>query len=180
MVQKIAGYIIAGIGLIGLGYFRRYHGTVIPYPFLWLIVSGLVCIAGIWMVGSAGKKKLLGKEQEDDARVDKLMRSGEKILLTTGNCETKENSYHREIDNESMSKAEMLDASFYPNRNYRQEFIEQSAIIYQYQGAGKQIRMVSQSFPFSKNSLTAMVENKQLHLYINPFDKNDYVFVAGK
>ena len=53
---------------------------------------------------------------------------------------------------------------------------EQSAIVYYYTTADQKIRMTSQSFSFNAETLMHYVENKKLVLYVNRFEKNDYVF----
>ena len=77
---------------------------------------------------------------------------------------------------EGNSRAEQIDALTDLNRHYKQEYIEQSAIIYQYNDGDKNIRMTSQTFPFNDSTLELNIESKKLFLYVNRFDKNDYIF----
>ena len=116
------------------------------------------------------------QEKYNKDRLDRLKQSGERILLTVDNCEIRENNYYEEAINESSSRVQQIDPLYDLNRNYRQHYIEQSAVIYYYKIGDKKHRMTSQSFSFNAQTLTNYVENKMLVLYVNRFDKNDYAF----
>jgi hypothetical protein len=176
MLKKLTGYLLAGIGFIGFGFFRNYKGSTIPYSTLWLILSIAVGLIGLCLIPSKKSTKLSKQEKYNRERLDRLKQSGNKILLTVDNCEIRENSYYEEVINESSSRVQQIDALYDPNRNYRQDYIEQSAIIFYYTVGDKKKRMTSQSFPFNANTLTNYLENKMLVLYVNRFDENDYAF----
>lgn len=176
MLKKLTGYLFAGIGFIGFGFFRNYNGSVIPYSTLWFFLSIAVGLIGLYLIYFTKSNKLTKQEKYNKKRLDRLKQSGEKILLTVDNCEIRENNYYEEVIKESSSRVQQIDALYEPNRNYRQDYIEQSAIIYYYKIGDKKQRMTSQSFSFNAKTLTNCVENKMLFLYVNRFDKNDYAF----
>lgn len=176
MLKKLIGYLLAGIGFIGFGFFRNYKGSVIPYSTLWLILSIAIGLVGLAFIYITKSNKLSKQEKYNKERLDRLKQSGERILLTVDNCEIKENNYYEEVVNESSSRVQQIDALYDPNRNYRQDYIEQSAIIYYYKNGDKKHRMTSQSFSFNAKVLTNYVEKKMIVLYVNRFDKNDYAF----
>ncbi len=176
MLKKLTGYLLAGIGFIGFGFFRNYKGSVIPYSTVWFFLSIAVGLLGLGLIYLTKPNKLTKQEKYNKERLDRLKLSGERILLTVDNCEIRENNYYEEVINESSSSVQQIDALYDPNRNYRQDYIEQSAIIYYYKTGDTKHRMTSQSFSFSAKTLTNYVENKMLVLYVNRFDKNDYVF----
>ena len=92
------------------------------------------------------------------------------------NCEIRENNYYEEKNDERLSKIQAIDALYNPNENYKQNYIEQTAIIYNYDIGYKKIKMTSQSFPFSTGILINYIENKSIMLYFNKLDETDYAF----
>jgi len=176
MLKKLTGYILAALGFIGFGYFRNYKGSVIPYSTLWFFLSIAVGLVGLVLIYLSKSNKLSKQEKYNKERLDRLKQSAERILLTVDNCEIRENNYYQEVINEGNSKVEQIDALYEPNRNYHQDYIEQSAIIYYYKFGDKKHKMTSQSFLFNATTLTNYVENKMVVLYVNRFDKNDYAF----
>ena len=176
MLKKFTGYLLAGTGFIGFGFFRNYKGSVIPYSTLWFFLSSAVGLVGLCFIYLTKSNRLSKQEKYNKERLERLIQSGERILLTVDNCEIKENNYYEEVINESSSRVQQIDALYDPNKNYRQDYIEQSAIIYYHKIDDKKHRMTSQSFPFNVKTLTNYVEKKMLVLYINRFDKNDYAF----
>ena len=108
--------------------------------------------------------------------VERLRKDGEKIILTTTNCEVKENNYYDEVVNKKIGTGAVVDALYDPNRNVRQNYIEQSAIIYYYQSGSKKIRMTSQTFPFNAETLGKYLENSSVVLYVDRNNKNEYAF----
>lgn len=176
MLKKFTGYLLAGTGFIGFGFFRNYKGSVIPYSTLWFFLSIAVGLVGLCFIYLTKSNKLSKQEKYNKERLERLIQSGERILLTVDNCEIKENNYYEEVINESSSRVQQIDALYDPNKNYRQDYIEQSAISYYHKIGDKNHRITSQSFPFNAKTLTNYVEKKMLVLYINRFDKNDYAF----
>ena len=176
MLKKLTGYLLVGIGLIGFGFFKNYKGSVIPYSTLWFFSGIAVGLLGLSLIYLTKSNKLTKQEKYNKDRLDRLKQSGERILLTVDNCEIRENNYYEEAINESSSRVQQIDALYDLNRNYRQHYIEQSAVIYYYKIGDKKHRMTSQSFSFNAQTLTNYVENKMLVLYVNRFDKNDYAF----
>lgn len=176
MLKRFTGYLLATTGFTGFVFFINYNGSAIPYAILWLIISIAAGLAGLGLIYFTKSTKLSQQEEYNKQRLDRLKRSGERILLTVDNCEIRENNYHEEVIIESSSRMQAIDALYDPNRNYRQEYIEQSAIVYYYKTGDKKLRMTSQSFPFTANTLRNHVEKQTVALYVSRFDKNDYAF----
>lgn len=176
MLRKLLGYLLAGIGFVGFGYFRYYEGSVINYTWLWFCISIIIGLIGLTLIGTGKSYKISSQEEIEKKRLKKLKQNGEKILLTAENCEIKSNCYYEEDLNDNMSRSQMIDASFVPNRNYSQSYIEQSVIIYYYTLNEKKFRMTSQSFPFNKDTITNFIQNRLVCLYVSHFDKNEYAF----
>ncbi len=179
MVKKLLGYLLAVIGFIGFGFFRNYHGTLIPLITVWFFVSILIGIAGIYLIFTSKTDKHTEQEKYNAKRLENLKKNGEKILLTVDNCEIRENNYYEEVPQRSSSYVRTIDALYEPNRNYEQKFIEQSAIVFYYTNGDKKIRMTSQSFFVNAKTLQNNINNKMINLYVNRLDKNDYIFVRN-
>ena len=169
MIKTVLGYAIAGTGFMGFIYFRNYTGKMIPMPFAWQMLSAVVGLAGIYLA-------FTGKKISAQKTADHLTQNREKIILTTDNCQVRENNYYEEITNNSISDAAVFDALYDPDRNHRTQLIEQSAIIFYYENAGKKIKMTSQSFPCNAETLSAYIKSGEVAIFINRFDKSDYAF----
>ena len=176
MFKKLTGYFLVGIGFIGFGFFKNYKGSLIPFSKLWFFLSIAIGLLGLFLIYFTKSSRLSKQEKYNKERLDRLKQSGEKIFLDVDNCEIRENNYYEEVINETSSRVQQIDALYEPNRNYRQDYIEQSAIIYYYKVGDKKHRITSQSFPFNAKTLTNYVENKKLVLYVNRFEKNEYAF----
>ncbi len=179
MVKKLLGYLLATIGFIGFGFFRNYHGTLIPLSIIWFFVSILIGIVGIYLIFTSKTVKHTTQEKYNTERLKNLKQNGEKILLTVDNCEIRENSYYEEVAQRSSSYVQTIDALYEPNRNYEQKFIEQSAIVFYYTNGDQKIRMTSQSFFMNAKTLQNYIQDKMINLYVNRLDKNDYFFVKN-
>ena len=132
MLKKLTGYLLASIGFLGFGFFRFYKGTLIPLSTLWFFVSIVVGIVGFYLIYTSKSVKSSKQEKYNKERLDRLKQNGEYILITVDNCEIRENNYYKEVVSESSSKVQQIDALYDPNRNYKQQYVEQSAIVYYY------------------------------------------------
>jgi hypothetical protein len=122
------------------------------------------------------KSKLTSQENFNRDRLERIKQNGERILLSVDNCEIRENNYYEEVISNGSSRIEQIDALYSPNRNYKQNYIEQSAVIYYYKIGNEKHRMTSHSFSFNAKILTQYIENKKLVLFVNRFDRNEYAF----
>ena len=174
--KKLTGYLFAAIGFIGFGFFKNYEGSIIPFSMLWFVVSILIGIIGLYLIYTSKSRKVSKQERYNEVHLDQLKQNGEKILLTIDNCEIRENNYYEEANDERFYKIQAIDAMYNPNENYKQIFVEQTAIIYNYNDGYKKIKMTSQSFPFGTETLRNYIENKSLVLYVSRLDKTDYAF----
>jgi len=99
LTKRILAWVSFGAGVIILAFFRNYHGTVIPYP--WLIyVFGILCfICGFLLLRktpTANENKMYEKAK---AFINDLKENGDRLAVELNNCEIKENHYYQEPDN---------------------------------------------------------------------------------
>jgi hypothetical protein len=176
MLKKLIGYLFATFGFLGYVFFKNYKGSDIPYPSPCYILCSILGLAGLFLIYKSKSSSISDQERFNQEILNRLKQKGERILLTLDNCEIRENNYYQETIKEGVLISEVYDALYDTNRNYHQDYIEQSAIIYYYKTDGKKNRMTSQSFSFNAATLTNYVKNKKIVLYVNRFDKEDYAF----
>ena len=177
MFNKITGCLLVVMGFIGIIFFRKYNGSVIPYPTLWYFLCLAISFGGLYLFSSINSNKLSKQEKHNVENLNLLKQNGEKIILTVDNCEIKENKYFQEIIDERSTNTQAIDALLDTNKKYEKEaYIEQSAIIYYYKFGDRKIRMTSQPFSFNAIVLTNYIDNKKIILYVNRFDINNYAF----
>jgi hypothetical protein len=183
MLKKFTGYLLVAIGallvaigFIGYVFFRSYNGSVIPLSTLWFFVSMAIGSVGLYFIYIFLASKISKQEKVNNDHLKTLKLNGEKILLTLDNCEIRNNNYYEEVESESSLRVQEIDALYDPKRNYKQDHIEQSVIIYKHINDDQKIRVVSQSFPLDAVTLGSYIENKMVFLYVDRFDKNDFAF----
>ncbi|MBI3510655.1 MAG: TM2 domain-containing protein [Bacteroidetes bacterium] len=94
------------LGLFAVLFFRFYRGHIIPYPLLWLLISGFFSLAGFILLLSV--KKNTDKKKADDlfTVISRIKKEGEKIPVNLRECEVKSNSWVETVDkNQNRSDA---------------------------------------------------------------------------
>ena len=170
MVKKLSGYSIAGLAFLCFGFFRYYKGSVIPYPFLWYILSIALLLFGSYLVTTSRSKKKVAAELESNERVNKLRSAGDKVIIDLDNCDLKENNYYNDVTNRGLSRADLRD------QGYKEQYVEESVIIFYHRIGGKTEKFTSPIFPLNKILLSTYILNKKVILYIDRFDCGNYFF----
>jgi hypothetical protein len=176
MLLKLIGYILAVLGLIGIGFFKDHNSIAFKNDDLWFVISFIICLLGLFMIYIARKIKAQNKLQNNIKIHDNLKRVGERIVLTNENCIVKENNYYSETVDNSLSEVSVIDALYAPNRNVKQNYIKQTAIIFYYTVKGNKLRLTSQTFPLDREQITGYINSGSLVLFVNRFDANEYYF----
>ena len=169
------GYALLIIAIIGFK-LRHTISLAILNPDIIIVIAVLLGIIGGYLVFIGKRQKLNKKTLIHADTVERLKQNGEKIILNTANCEVKENNYYEEVVNKKIGRGAVADALYDPNRNVRQVYIEQTAIIYFYQKGSKRIRLTSQTFPYNAETLRKFLEKSSVVLYIDRYNKNEYAF----
>jgi hypothetical protein len=177
LYMRITGYLISGIGLAGLIYFRSYTGTEIQLQSLWLACCILLMAAGMFLVvkGKLNAFKSDNKYLGELDRIHQLRLNGEKVTITLENVEIKTRSYRKEVSSDGMSKIEMLDGLYGNTRNYREEDVIQTYIVFQKRINNLPHKFISQ--PFSSNEFevrNAIAYGQGCILYIDRFNPRNY------
>ena len=117
MVTKLSGYFLMEVGLLGFLYFKNYKGETIPLPILWLILSLVIVLIGVYLIVSAKMKRQVQKLNENEIKNLQIKENGQRILIDFDNCEFK-SSTTSQLNQETFSRAQMIDALYDPNRNH--------------------------------------------------------------
>jgi predicted membrane metal-binding protein len=179
-MNKLLGYSLMGIGLLGFFFFLKYKGAVIPVKELWFVLSIFVLIAGAYFLAKHKLQQLSSQRNYSNinrlSEIERLKRTGDKIRVTLDNAEVKSRSYKQEIINQGLpSRMEMLDALYDSNRNYKTQEVQQTYILFYKQYSGKTYKFVSQATTQSADALKRYIdEQKGIELYIDP--KNPTIF----
>lgn len=174
-VKSVLGYVLVILAILSFK-LRHTISLAILNPESIIVIDVLLAILGIYLV-FVGKRQRFKRELSiQESTLQRLKKNGEKIILNTTNCEVKENNYYEEVVNKKIGTGAVADALYDPNRNVRQNYIEQTAIIYYYKTGSKSLRMTSQTFPFNAETLKKYLENASVVLYIDKLNKNEYAF----
>lgn len=187
MIRRILAYILFGLGFLTVTFFRKYSGTIIPYPFLfWLI--GLLMFWGGWLLL---RRTLTNKEQQDAERIEKLIgdikTNGEKIVVDLAKCDIKQNDYVEEREKYGTGNyvttldierdIQAWDALTDSTRNTKKVQVNQAVLIFNNNHNGKTERFVSRVIPFDRVTLLFKLDaQKETTLYVDRNDRNKYYF----
>jgi hypothetical protein len=181
-MNKLLGYSLIGIGLLGFLFFLKYQGTAIPVKELWFVLSIFIIIAGAYFFVKH-KLERLNKQQDErnDNRlsiIEKLKSTGDKIRVALDNAEVKSRSYRQEIINEGLpSRLEMLDGLYDSNRSYKSEEVQQTYIVFYKEYNGKTYKFVSKPTRQNADTLRRYIDrHRGVDLYIDPKNPTSYYF----
>ena len=175
MVKKIVGYGLIAIGLFGYYYFESYKGKIIPLPFVWMCLSILLFITGAILLVFDKTRKKVQEHTDQKAKHRHLKNTGEKILVDLDHCEFKTTYIDAGFQSKQFSGMNALDA-LYGSKEDEQEVKTVTYIIFK---NGNQ-RFVSQAFPMEETMLKYYISNNNVLIYINRFDRTEYVFDLEK
>lgn len=181
-MNRILGYSVMGIGLLGFLFFLKYKGTAIPVKELWFILSFFALIVGVYFIV---KHKMDGanfQRIDNDgnrmAEIEHLKLIGEKVRVTLDNAEVKCSYIQQEIVKEGLaSRMEMLDGLYNTNRNNKTQEIQQTYIVFYKKYNNNLFKFISQTTTQSPESVKRYIDgNKGIDLYIDKENPTNYYF----
>ncbi|WP_162945051.1 hypothetical protein [Flavisolibacter nicotianae] len=175
-MKKLLGYVLIGLGLLGVFYFKGYRGDVIPVPMLWLVVSLGVVVLGTYLLMIARTQKEVRGLDNLKAQINRIKESGERIQIDFENCDFKTTNVHDQIKADDFSRIQIFDALYGSNRNNSERASTVTYIIYKYQNGDKAEKFVSQPFPVEETMLRYYVSNNNIVLYVDRNDRKQYFF----
>ncbi|HYF32584.1 MAG TPA: hypothetical protein VD993_15775 [Chitinophagaceae bacterium] len=185
VLKIVAGLLLFAISIIGIAFFRRYTGTIIPYPKVWLFVSIAIGIIGGYITYITLRRADDELEQSITLTLNNLKARAEKIKLEFDNCDFKDGSFTKEVEESypGLIIASALvgsSAGAYLTPVSKKNII-QSFLIYTNDNNGSTEKFVSQAFPFDKTALKYYVMTDALTLYVHRTDRQQYFFeLKGK
>ncbi len=186
MVKRFLAYLLIGLGIAQVLFYRSYTGVLIQYPLVVWLLGIAMCYTG-WMLLKSSQSL---KTHRDLLRVKKAIEEiktrGEKIRVDFSDCEIKENNYTEEPENpeklidfatEDLEREiEDLDA-LYGKQNQETIEVNQTVLIYNTNWRGKSVKFVSRVLPYDRTSLLFKLDaQKETMLYVDGTDVNNYYF----
>ncbi len=188
MIRRIAAYLLFGLGLITVSFFRNYVGDLIPYPAIfWLL--GLAMFWGGWALLRFTPTI---KESQDRERLDKLIaelrENGEKIKVDFSKCDIKTNDYTEEqpqygskIDFLTLDLERSIQTwnaiSGDDDKNIKQVEVYQSVLVFKNERNGKTETFISRIIPKERATLMfKLSDKKETTLYVDKKNRSRYYF----
>lgn len=182
-MNKVFGYSLMGIGLLGFFFFLNYKGTAIPLKALWFVLTIFAMIAGCYFFGKyrleeLNKQRINYNNGNRLAEIGHLKQAGDKVKVTLDNAEVKTRSYQQEVNQDSLpSRIEIVDGLYDSNRNYKTEQIQQTYIVFYKEYSGKNYKFVSQATSQNPEAVKLYMDReKGIDLYIDPPNPTSYYF----
>ena len=88
-MNKILGYTLGGIGLLGVFFFLNDKGTTIPLINFWFVLSIFTMIVGVYFYAKYILQKQNNQHSNSNrlAEIEELKRTGDKVRVTLENAD---------------------------------------------------------------------------------------------
>lgn len=180
-MRIVIGLFLLLLCFLGTIFFRRYDGTIIPYPALWYLFFIILGFIGAWLVASSINKSTSNFERAVNAEVERLKTNAERIQLEFDKCEFKSGSFSREVEDVNRSPAHLFAPGYLESMDKTvTETVHQSYLIYTEIVNGETSQFISQSFPIDLVTLKFYVLNDYMTLYVDRFNRERFVFELKK
>jgi DNA-binding ferritin-like protein len=178
-MNRLLGYTLLSLGLVGFVFFLNYKGTAIPVKELWFVLSLFVMGAGAYFV-TRHKLKLEVSEQYEtiqDNLADRLRATGELVKVTLDNSEVKARTFQQEATTSAFpSRMEMLDSLGGRTTNIITEIQQTYIVLYRTYG-DRTYKFTSRAM--AQDTLTIkryMETNGSINLYVDRTNPTQYFF----
>jgi hypothetical protein len=176
-MRIVIGLLLIIVCFLGTIFFRRYNGTVIPYPILWYISFIVLGILGVWLISNSLRKTKRVIEQVVNTEIEKFKSTAEEIELNFDKCEFKSGSFSHQVDDPNMSTVKLFAPGTLGSIDTKiTETVIQSYLIYTETINSTACKFISQSFPFDQTTLKFYVLNHNIALYVDRFNRKKYLF----
>ncbi|HYV92150.1 MAG TPA: hypothetical protein VE978_10220 [Chitinophagales bacterium] len=187
MARRISAYILFGLGILTVTFFREYSGKSIPYPFLFWFLGFVMFLAG-WAVLRFTPTV---KDVRDTKRLKKLIEdlraNGEKIKVDFSKCEIKSNDYSEERERYGTgnplttlsieAEIQAWNALTDQMRNTKIVEVYQSVLVFKFNNNGKTETFISRVIPKDRATLMFKLgDKKETTLYVDKIDRSRYYF----
>lgn len=182
-LQKTAAYFLIIIGTVIVSFFEYYQSDVIPYPYVWLVLGGILFILGVILFALPKVKKIRNANHAHTQFANELRQSGESISVDFAHCKIlsaksvkaapEHDDYAVLIAGRSLNVASYLLDDGRPQGST----IEHSVFIFERERNGKIEKFVSPVI--TKDPVTLeflLISQKQTRLYIDRLNRERYWF----
>jgi hypothetical protein len=173
---KVLGYLLVGIGLLGVVYITNYKGSYIELKGLWLVLSlGPILLGSYFLTRQGLKTSFATQEHSLAPNLHHLKETGHRVKLSLENCEVKTRSFQVESFKEDSSIAG-LDALYDQNRNYQLKEVTKTYLVYKRKHDGQLQTFVSPPISQDAVSIKMYLDEKGINLYIDNANHELYYF----
>lgn len=174
-MRTAVGLLFIMVSFIGTIFFRRYNGTVIPYPILWDISFIVLGLLGAWLIYSSVRKTRKVIEQVVNREIEKLKSNSEKVELNFDKCEFWSGSFSHQVEDQNMTAVKLFAPGSLASAidTMIKENVIQSYLTYTDTINGELCKFISQSFPFDQTTLKFYVLNHNITLYMTDLTERD-------
>lgn len=182
-MNKLLGYFLMGVGVVGLIFFLNYKGTAIPLRELWFALSIFIIITGGYFFAKYKWRQFnelhsAGPNKSRLAEIEQLKLTGDKVKVTLDNAEVKSRTYQQQIIKDGLpSRMEVIDALYDSGRNYKTEEIQQTYIVFYKQYNGTTYKFISPATTQSVEVVRQYIDRqKGVDLYVGPQNPSNHYF----
>lgn len=170
-MKRLLGFILLGLSTVSVLFFRKYNGTVIPYPLLWYALFIVIGFLGVTLIYKSMVATIrIAEKQSDNAR-SQFKNTGERIKVDFDSSSFHSRSYQHQVPDDRLEVTSIhLFSSLIPNPE-RNEIVSRSSISFTF---GKEV-FVS-SFNVDAVTLRSYVIQEKLFVYVNRNNRLEYVF----
>ena len=188
MTKRIIAYIFFGLGFLTITFFKKYSGTIIPYPILFYLLGFVLFIVGIILLRKTPTIKEQKNTEKLNDEIQNLISQGKKIEIDLSKCVIKENNYIAEVDKyNSGSYLTTLDLERNIQAtnillgksidNTERVQVYQTVLVFTADLNGKTTKFVSRTLPFDRvNLMFKLDKQKETALYVDKTDPSKYYF----
>ncbi|MBV4359226.1 hypothetical protein [Pinibacter aurantiacus] len=190
MQKRFLAYLLFGIGVITVTFFRHYSGEIIPYPFLFWLSGFALFGIGVWLLRNTPSAAEENIQKRLAEAVSDLKENGEKIRIDLTECEVKEHNYIEEREKEKGPNDPLflaIEQSIYSGNtgtgfdkpSFEQVQVKQTVIVFSRYNSrtGLTDKFVSRVIPKDKVSLSFYLDQqKHTFLYVDKSNPARYYF----
>src|ERR1043165_4388486 len=107
MIRGIVALVLIVLGLIISLLFERYKGTIIPYPFIFVLGGLGMALTGIILLFKGQSGEIREIKEQNNKLIKKLKANGEKIKVDFSLCEIKSNDFTEERERDLTPRIQM-------------------------------------------------------------------------
>jgi|GEM_PF-6768783 len=177
-MRSILGVLLMVGGAIMVLFFSRYSGSVIPYPWLWLLASMGAAYLGYRLV--LPRSDFAASQNEWRDEINDIRERGIAVKVDFDKCRITDLSYSYEKERESGRIAGMNVLSGNEMDNVREVRVGQTEFIYTYTDpTTNQQREYKADLDMDRDTVSMTFLARDVMLYIDPDDPDRYFFDFG-